>query len=54
MASARVSACAEGCLDLMSSEAADGAFYNAIRETIGVHLDYARIHDRVVCLSIQT
>lgn len=40
-------------LDLMLSEAADDAFTNAIRETIGSQLDYAAIKDRVVCLSIE-
>jgi hypothetical protein len=39
------------CLDVMPSEAADGAFNNSIRETIGAHLDYGPLHDRVVCLS---
>ena len=39
------------CLDVMPSEAADGAFNNSIRETIGAHLDYGPLHDRVVRLS---
>jgi hypothetical protein len=39
------------CLDVLPSEAADGAFNNSIRETIGAHLDYGPLHDRVVCLS---
>jgi len=28
------------CLEVMPSEAADGAFNNSIRETIGAHLDF--------------
>ncbi|KAE8769401.1 hypothetical protein D1007_58994 [Hordeum vulgare] len=35
------------CLDLLPSEAADAAFNNSIRETVGAHLDYVPIHDRV-------
>lgn len=35
------------CLDVLPSEAADGAFNNSIRETIGAHLDYGPLHDRV-------
>ncbi|KAE8806341.1 hypothetical protein D1007_17496 [Hordeum vulgare] len=35
------------CLDLLPSEAVDGAFNNSIRETVGVHLDYGPLHDRV-------
>ncbi|KAE8799297.1 hypothetical protein D1007_25428 [Hordeum vulgare] len=35
------------CLDLLPSEAADGAFKNSIRETVGAHLDYGPLHDRV-------
>ncbi|KAE8807776.1 hypothetical protein D1007_15936 [Hordeum vulgare] len=31
----------------MPSEAVDGAFNNSIRETIGAHLDYDLLHDRV-------
>ena len=40
------------CLEVMPSEAADGAFNNSIRETIGAHLDYGPLHDRVVCLFV--
>uniref|UniRef100_A0A8I6Y134 Aminotransferase-like plant mobile domain-containing protein n=1 Tax=Hordeum vulgare subsp. vulgare TaxID=112509 RepID=A0A8I6Y134_HORVV len=36
------------CLDLLPSEAADAAFNNSIRETVGAHLDYGPLHDRVV------
>ena len=36
------------CLDLPPSEAADAAFNNSIRETVGAHLDYGPLHDRVV------
>ena len=36
----------------MPSEAADGAFNNSIRETIGAHLDYGPLHDRVVCIFV--
>ncbi|KAE8775188.1 hypothetical protein D1007_52335 [Hordeum vulgare] len=35
------------CLDLLPSEAADAAFNNSIRETVGAHLDYGPLHDRV-------
>ncbi|KAE8789464.1 hypothetical protein D1007_36355 [Hordeum vulgare] len=35
------------CLDVMPSEADDAAFNNSIRETIGAHLDYGPLHDRV-------
>ncbi|KAE8792179.1 hypothetical protein D1007_33337 [Hordeum vulgare] len=35
------------CLDLLPSEAADAAFNNSIRETVGAHLDYDPLHDRV-------
>ncbi|XP_044965344.1 serine/threonine-protein phosphatase 7 long form homolog [Hordeum vulgare subsp. vulgare] len=35
------------CLDLPPSEAADAAFNNSIRETVGAHLDYGPLHDRV-------
>ncbi|KAE8790118.1 hypothetical protein D1007_35633 [Hordeum vulgare] len=35
------------CLDLLSSEAVDAAFNNSIRETVGAHLDYGPLHDRV-------
>ncbi|KAI5014612.1 hypothetical protein ZWY2020_056002 [Hordeum vulgare] len=35
------------CLDLLPSEAADAAFNNSIRETVGSHLDYGPLHDRV-------
>ncbi|KAE8773934.1 hypothetical protein D1007_53747 [Hordeum vulgare] len=35
------------CLDLLPSEAVDAAFNNSIRETVGAHLDYAPLHDRV-------
>ncbi|KAE8785884.1 hypothetical protein D1007_40401 [Hordeum vulgare] len=35
------------CLDLLPSEAADAAFNNSIRETLGAHLDYGPLHDRV-------
>uniref|UniRef100_A0A8I6W8D8 Aminotransferase-like plant mobile domain-containing protein n=1 Tax=Hordeum vulgare subsp. vulgare TaxID=112509 RepID=A0A8I6W8D8_HORVV len=34
-------------LDLLPSEAADAAFNNSIRETVGAHLDYGPLHDRV-------
>ncbi|KAE8782066.1 hypothetical protein D1007_44582 [Hordeum vulgare] len=33
------------CLELLPSEAADGAFNNTIRETVGAHLDYGPLHD---------
>ena len=36
------------CLDLLPSEAADAAFNSSIRETVGAHLDYGPLHDRVV------
>ncbi|KAE8792953.1 hypothetical protein D1007_32458 [Hordeum vulgare] len=35
------------CLDLLPSEAADAPFNNSIRETVGAHLDYGPLHDRV-------
>uniref|UniRef100_A0A8I7B9N9 Aminotransferase-like plant mobile domain-containing protein n=1 Tax=Hordeum vulgare subsp. vulgare TaxID=112509 RepID=A0A8I7B9N9_HORVV len=35
------------CLDLLPSEAADAAFNSSIRETVGAHLDYGPLHDRV-------
>ncbi|KAE8777729.1 hypothetical protein D1007_49469 [Hordeum vulgare] len=35
------------CLDLLPSEVVDGAFNNSIRETVGAHLDYGPLHDRV-------
>ncbi|KAE8778508.1 hypothetical protein D1007_48528 [Hordeum vulgare] len=35
------------CLDLLPSEAAHVAFNNSIRETVGAHLDYGSLHDRV-------
>ncbi|KAE8766896.1 hypothetical protein D1007_61813 [Hordeum vulgare] len=35
------------CLDLPPSEAADVAFNNSIMETVGAHLDYGPLHDRV-------
>ncbi|KAE8772756.1 hypothetical protein D1007_55197 [Hordeum vulgare] len=35
------------CLDLLPSEAADAAFNNSIRETVGAHLDYGPLHDQV-------
>ncbi|KAE8804753.1 hypothetical protein D1007_19165 [Hordeum vulgare] len=35
------------CLDLVPSEAADGAFNNSNRKTVGAHLDYGPLHDRV-------
>ncbi|KAE8787429.1 hypothetical protein D1007_38593 [Hordeum vulgare] len=35
------------CLDLLPSEVADAAFNNSIRETVGAHLDYGPLHDRV-------
>ncbi|KAE8798975.1 hypothetical protein D1007_25698 [Hordeum vulgare] len=35
------------CLDLLPSEAADASFNNSIRETVGAHLDYGPLHDRV-------
>ncbi|KAE8803131.1 hypothetical protein D1007_21033 [Hordeum vulgare] len=35
------------CLDLLPSEAGDAAFNNSIRETVGAHLDYGPLHDRV-------
>ncbi|KAE8768330.1 hypothetical protein D1007_60207 [Hordeum vulgare] len=35
------------CLDLLPSEAVDATFNNSIRETVGVHLDYGPLHDRV-------
>ncbi|KAE8815586.1 hypothetical protein D1007_07057 [Hordeum vulgare] len=35
------------CLDLLPSEAVDAAFNNSIRETVGAHLDYGPLHDRV-------
>ncbi|KAE8817471.1 hypothetical protein D1007_04896 [Hordeum vulgare] len=35
------------CLDLLPSEAADVAFNNSIRDTVGAHLDYGPLHDRV-------
>ncbi|KAE8781037.1 hypothetical protein D1007_45746 [Hordeum vulgare] len=35
------------CLDLLPSEAADAAFNNSIRETVGGHLHYGPLHDRV-------
>uniref|UniRef100_A0A8I6YIG9 Aminotransferase-like plant mobile domain-containing protein n=1 Tax=Hordeum vulgare subsp. vulgare TaxID=112509 RepID=A0A8I6YIG9_HORVV len=41
------------CLDLLPSEAADVAFNNSIRETVGAHLDYGPLHDRVVCPSFE-
>ncbi|KAE8799108.1 hypothetical protein D1007_25581 [Hordeum vulgare] len=35
------------CLDLLPSEATDAAFNNSIRETVGAHLYYGPLHDRV-------
>ncbi|KAE8782729.1 hypothetical protein D1007_43879 [Hordeum vulgare] len=35
------------CLDLLPSEAADAGLNNSIRETVGAHLDYGPLHDRV-------
>ncbi|KAE8786896.1 hypothetical protein D1007_39141 [Hordeum vulgare] len=35
------------CLDLLPSGAADATFNNSIRETVGAHLDYGPLHDRV-------
>ncbi|KAE8790020.1 hypothetical protein D1007_35699 [Hordeum vulgare] len=35
------------CLDLLPSEATDAAFNNSITETVGAHLDYGPLHDRV-------
>ncbi|KAE8794673.1 hypothetical protein D1007_30717 [Hordeum vulgare] len=35
------------CLDLLPSEAANAAFNSSIRETLGAHLDYGPLHDRV-------
>ncbi|KAE8814997.1 hypothetical protein D1007_07711 [Hordeum vulgare] len=35
------------CLDLLPSEGADAAFINSIRKTVGAHLDYGPLHDRV-------
>ncbi|KAE8772724.1 transposon protein, putative, Mutator sub-class [Hordeum vulgare] len=35
------------CLDLLPSEAVDIVFNNSIRETVGAHIDYGPLHDRV-------